>query len=216
MYASQINGLNVNIIDTLLRKGADVNYCNVKNQTAFSIACTHNNSSVAFFLLENGATANFSQSDIETNARMNFLLGEYYSLFKSDIAKAKPYYEKAIPLFKTTLQERKEDLSKINTKKAGNMLLELVVGDGILGNMLGVESYWEHINPYVKDKDNFLFRDYQISEKASMDEQKVYNKNKIEQFEQSIKFIEDKLACIEKGLTGDEFNTCIGNIKLSK
>ena len=218
MYASQIIGLNVNIIDTLLKKGADVNYRNVKNQTAFSIACKHNNNAAAFFLLENGAKSNFSEVDIETNARMNFFLGEYYSLFKGDAASAKPYYEKATPLFKSSLEVIKKDLSKINTIKAGNILLSIgmMVATPIVSGGGYIYTPEINYNSHRIDKNNNLINDYQISDKASINEQKEFCLNKKKQFELSIKLIEGKLACIAKGLTGQDLENCFTNIQLSK
>jgi len=217
MHASQIIGINTDIMDTLIRKGADVNYQNAKGQSAFSVSCAHNNSAAAFFLLKNGAKGDITESDVETNARMNFFLGEYYYLFKGEIAKAKIYYEKAAPLYKTSLHEVKKDLSKINTIKAGKFLLSLgtmiavpVMSGGGLIYTPGI-----NYNSHRIDKNNNLINDYQISDNASINEQKEFCQNKKKQFELSIKLIEGKLACMAKGLTGQDLENCITNIQLS-
>jgi hypothetical protein len=70
-------------------------------------------------------------------------------------------------------------------------------------------------SPVFKDNEILLY-DYRLPAGASLDEQKVFYKNKIKQFEMSIELIDSVLACMEKGLTGEELNSCISSIQLSE
>lgn len=224
MYASQIVGINPEIPKLLVSSGANINFSNPKNQTAFSVACSHNNRVAALYLLEQGVKGTISETDDETNARMNLFLGEYY-LIKGDLTASKACYVKSKEHYNKSLSGQKMALANVNGKKAGNLLLgfvaEVAVGT-TMGVVSGGQSFYSPSymdvspNPYKKDRDNILISDYQISEKPSLDEQKVYCKNKIQQFEMSIKLVDGTLACMEKGLTGDELNTCIDNIQLTK
>jgi hypothetical protein len=69
-------------------------------------------------------------------------------------------------------------------------------------------------SPVFKDNEILLY-DYQLPAGASLDEQKVFYKNKINQFEMSIKLIDSVLTCMEKGILGEELNFCIQGIELS-
>ena len=221
MYAAQVIGINSEILDSLKSKGADLNYTNVKNETAFSISCVHNNRFAALYLLEHGVEGKIIGGDSETNARMNLFLGEHF-LAKGDLIGSKSYYAKAKELYNASVSEKKKKLANVNAKRAGNFLLEIAAA-GVVGGAIGAASggqltYVPNITPsyLIKDKDQILVKDYQISEWASLDEQKLFCKNKIQQFEMSIRLVDGIIACIEKGLTGEELNACIDNIQLTK
>ena len=221
MYAAQVVGINPEILDSLKSKGADLKYANVKNETAFSISCDHNNRFAALYLLEHGVEGKIIGGDSETNARMNLFLGDHF-LAKGDLIGSKSYYAKSKDLYNASLSEKKKKLANVNAKKAGNLFLEIAAA-GVVGGVVGAASGGQYTlvpnytpNFLKKDKDQIMIRDYQISESASLDEQKLFCKNKIQQFEMSIRLADGIIACIEKGLTGEELNACIDNIQLTK
>jgi ankyrin repeat protein len=238
MLGAKASGINFEIINSLINKGADLNYTNIKNESAFSLACLHNNRELAFYLFEHGASIN--ECDFESNARMFHFSGDYY-LAKSDIKSSKEHYLKAKQHYSASIQKEREELSKVNGKKA-----VAIVGDVLAASLVNLASSsiqanqmqsWQNLGfsksnaylmtmPYAENlrkiyspvfKDNeILLYDYRLPAGASLDEQKVFYKNKIKQFEMSIELIDSVLACMEKGLTGEELNSCISSIQLSE
>lgn len=222
MYAAEINGINFKIIDSLIGKGADLNYVNSKNQSAFSLASLHNNSILAILLLENGAKFKDFESEFETNARMNHFSGDYY-FTKGDLISSKEYYIKAKQFYNESIKEMKEGKSKVNMKKAGELLISSIAA-GVAGGVLSSVSSGQYSfvftpdysyapNYYISLKNKFLLQDFQLSAESSLDEQKAFYKIKIKQFEMTIFLIDGILSCIEKGLTGKELDSCIENIQ---
>jgi ankyrin repeat protein len=237
MYASQVHGINKNIIDTLIFKGVELNYISSKRQSAFSISCLHNNRELALYLLEKGAI--ISESDLESNARMYHFSAEYY-LIKGDINSSEDYYKKSKQYYIELLSIAEKELSSVNAKKTGQVIAmiltmaaeDLAVSSAQSNQMQG----WQNIGmsksdaylmtlPYAEnmrkmysptyEKNKILLYDYQLPAKASVDEQKYFIKNKIKQFEMSIKWIESILTCMDKGLAIEELNACVGDIQLS-
>jgi ankyrin repeat protein len=236
MYGARVPEINFKIINALISKGADLNYTNSKNESAFSLACLHNNWDLALYFLDNGT--NIKECDFESNARMYHFSGDYY-LAKGDLSNSKKLFEKSKKFYVETLSNAKKELSNINAKKADNIVLDILtvaVGEIAIFSLQTNQMHdWQSIgmsksNAYlmtmplaenlrklyspVFEKNEILLYDYQFPAGASLDEQKVFYKNKINQLEMSIQLIDGTLACIDKGLTGKELNSCISGIQL--
>jgi hypothetical protein len=109
----------------------------------------------------------------------------------------------------------KEELSDIKKQKKIDKVLEAIpyvvavaVGrtDAVIQDMLTNRQY-SAINTTI-------IYDQQPPVNASLDEFAIYYKNRITQFESSVALIDGIMACIEKGFTGQELNSCIKSIQL--
>lgn len=74
----------------------------------------------------------------------------------------------------------------------------------------------QNMTSSISDKNKSISSDYQLSGEASLEEQKVFHKDKINQLELSVKLIDCILVCIDKGLIGVELNSCITNSQLKE
>jgi ankyrin repeat protein len=113
MYAVKAKGISKEIINILINKGADLNFNNIKNESAFSLECLSNNRALALFLFEHGAKGKDSNSEIESNARMNHFLGDFY-LAMSELQVSKDYYAKAKLFYNESIQKEKQEITKID------------------------------------------------------------------------------------------------------
>jgi ankyrin repeat protein len=224
---------NEELINFLLEKGVDITVLASNGESAYSQACLHNNRDLAFYMLEHGV--NIVESDFETNARMYHLSGDYY-LAKGDINTSKTYYLKAKQYYNATISIEKGYISDVNVRKALDVIGGVAVStttnlmqtnqmqrwqnlgfsksNAYLMTMPYAENLRKIYSPVFKDNEILLY-DYQLPAGASLDEQKVFYKNKINQFEMSIKLIDSVLTCMEKGILGEELNFCIQGIELS-
>jgi ankyrin repeat protein len=214
MYASEVHGIKMSIIDSLISKGVDINQRNTNNQSALSLACLHNNRDVALRLFQYGAIAKDSKTDFESNAFTNHFYGDYF-LSKGDINNCKGFYLKAKQYYNDCIPLMKEELSDIKKQKKIDKVLEAIpyvvavaVGrtDAVIQDMLTNRQY-SAINTTI-------IYDQQPPVNASLDEFAIYYKNRITQFESSVALIDGIMACIEKGFTGQELNSCIKSIQL--
>jgi len=225
MYAIEVPGINSEIINLLINSGIDGNYVNSRNQSAFSLSCFHNNRNLALYLLDHGAK--YTDNDFESNARMDHFSGDYY-LSKGDLTVAREYYLEAKQYYNILISEEKEKIANINATKLLTSVLE--GGVAVAGNMVAnaqANQYTHNVAQYGMVLNNSQKRTlaFQYSEEfnavlyddvpviTSLDEQKAFYKRKKKQFELSICLIDGILACCDKGLTGEELNSCIKNIK---
>lgn len=235
MYAIEFRGNNVETIKRLINSGADLNYNNIKNQSALSLACLHNRRDVALLLFERGAKATDSQTEMEANARTYHFLGDYY-LSKGNLDSAKIFYTNAKIFYNESITIAKKEISNVNKYKVINMLgTAMIIASGNIAAAsdanqasanLGlnqsqttivyssnVENY-QRMNSWVLEKEPTVFYDYKLLPGATNDEQKLYYKNKIKQFETCISLIDGILSCTGKGLTNQEVDSCIKSIRL--
>ena len=243
MYAVKAKGISKEIINILINKGANLNYNNKKNESAFSLACLSNNRALALFLFEHGAKGKDSNSEIESNARMNHFLGDF-NLAMSELQVSKNYYATAKLFYNDAIQKEKQEITKIikaikkekvvnaiidaSAYAAGHSLAEMQanqfgkdVGMNLTNSQKSIlaSQYTDnYLRTYssVYEKNTIILYDYQLPEDASLEEQKIFYENKIAQFEMCIKLIDGILTCVEKGLIGNELSNCIHDIQLSK
>jgi ankyrin repeat protein len=242
MFAAEVPGINFEIINSLITKGANLNHTNSKNQSAFSLACFNFNHELALFLIEHGAKGLDSKSEYESNARMENFLGDYY-LAKGILDSTKECFSKSKIFYNVAISFMKKELSRVNTQKAGQILAAAMVSAvsdiastytntyqvqgwqsmGFTNSQAHLMTYsYENAQKNLKSMNSIfykkypvIFDNYRLPPGASLDTQKSFYKHKIQQFEMSISLIDAKLVCIEKGLKGDVLNSCIEGIQLS-
>jgi len=239
MYAAETPGINTEIINSLINSGADLNYNNSLNLSAFSIACFHNKRELALFLFEHGAKEKDIKSGFELNAKMNHFLGDYF-LAKGELKISVEYYKKAKQFYNESIPIEQNGLSSVNRAKTSNFIIGALTGAAIsslsavqanqFGKNIGMNlnnsqktliasSYADSYNntfQKVYTREPFIIADIRYPISGDLDELKAFYKNKIKQIEMSINLIDNILSCIEKGLTGQELKSCIDNIQLSK
>ena len=241
MYAAKLNANNIDIIKTLIKNGANFNYINSKGVTAFALAC-QNNRDLAYYLKENGAIISDSKTEFEINARMYHFLGDYY-LAKGLLDSSKTFYLTSLKYFSDAIPKLRKEISIINSKKAGKFVAEVIftvassalvtVGtnnlqqsdmrnfqdigmtrqQAYMATLHNYDYYSKIFNPFYEKNPIVNYID-EISSTSSLDEQKIFFKNKIKQIETSINIINGVLACIEKNLSGPELISCIERIQL--
>jgi len=233
MYAAEVPGVNFEIINSLINKGANLKYTNSKNQSAFSLACFNFNHELALFLIEQGAKGLDSKTEYESNARMENFLGDYY-LAKGILDSTKECYSKSKIFYNVAISFVKKELSRVNTEKAGQILavaMVYAVSDialtysktpQIQAQALLMNYSYENAQKNLKSMNSIFYKKYPIifdnnklTPGSSLDDQKSFYKHKIKQFEMSISLIDAKLVCIEKGLKGEALNSCVEGIQLS-
>jgi uncharacterized protein len=233
MYAANVQGINMNIIDSLIREGADINHFNKLNESALSLACQFNNHALALLLLEHGAIVKEPKSEIEASARMSHFLGDFY-LAKGELQIAKDYYVKAQHYYTESIHKEEQELSKVNKEKALDKTIEVMtfaasvaVGQSIayskadqFGKNLGMNLTNSQKAILASQYTDEYYRKYSTvythTDYASLDEQKTFHQKKIDQFKLCVDLIGSKNNCIDKGLIGDELNSCIRTAQLSQ
>lgn len=223
MYAAAVHEVNAGIPDLLISHNVDLKYVNSKNESALSLACLYNNRELAFLLMDQGVK--ITETDVMSNARMYHLTGDYY-LIKEDLKNSKENYNKAKQWYKFCITLTEAEILKINRKRAFEAMLSVAVATGQVyvgqqyANQYTINSY-QNVGMNLNESqtntmaalytDNYqkTFYDYRLSDEASLNEKKIFHKNKIKQFETAISSIEGILDCIEKGLTGQDLNSCI-------
>lgn len=221
MLAAEVSGTKTDLFNFLINSGADVNYTNKKNQSAYSIACFHNNRSLAISLLKNGFVFKPLDLDFETVARMYQFTGEAL-LDKGDANTSIEYFDKAKMNYEKAIVGLKKDLSSVNRLKLGKDILETLANSYVEANKAMVlgklyrapYEYKTYPKYYQKDKSKILTIDYQLPEGANLEEKKAFYKNKIAQNEMSISLMKGMIGCIDKGLTGKELEDCLDLIQL--
>jgi len=238
MYAVITPGINLEIVDLLLNYGADLNYSNSKGESAFSLSYLHNNIDIAYYLLLKGAK--IPTTDFEIQAKLNHFSGDCY-LMKGELDTCKGFYIGAKQFYTLSLNDPKQKLAKINGAKAraflGDVMLATAVNLGTSYIQTNQMQGWQNLgmsrsNAYLMtmpqaeslrkiysplyEKNSILLFNEQCPAGASIDQKKYFYKNKIKQLEMLIELMDGIVACIEKGLSGEELNSCITEIKLSK
>ncbi len=230
MYAADNLEYNADIIYFLISNGVNCNYVNVLNQSAFSLACGNNYRSLVFYLLDHGAQ--ITENDYESTARMYHYSADYY-LVKNDLVKSRAYYLKARQFYDQMISVERDNISKVNSKKAaeiiGTIFVEMTCAvlayklDGQLLNLkdrksvfrLGTFNY-ALLDCLYSINDEFIFQNFRLSADAGYDEQKDFYKEKIRQFEMATTKIDNIVSCIDNGLTGQELTGCLKENQLNK
>ncbi len=222
MFAVENEKIDGRIIDFLLSKGADINYVSYKSQSAYSIACYHNNRPLAMYLLEKGFQFKQANGDLEGVAIMNLFAGDFF-INKGDYNIAKICYEKTKKYFESVIQIRTQRLDQLNSRLAGKLILQ-TLAYGIVAGAINASVPGQHVEAYnypkmpykyPKDDQNILSIDYQLPSDYYDEIEKVFVKNKIRQDEMFLSLTKGIIACLANGYTGKDLDECIQSVPLN-
>lgn len=237
MYTVQTSKINLEILDLLLSNGADLNFTNSKGESAFTLSYLHNNPDIAYYLLQHGAKIPATM-DFELQAKLSHFAGDYY-FSKEDLDTCKGFYIRAKQFYTVSLADTRQKVGKINGTKAlaflGDVMLGAATNIAVSSIQTNQMQGWQNLGmsrsnaylmtmPYTEnlrkmysplyEKNSILLYNEQYPVGASIDQKKLYYKNKIRQFEMLIKLMDGIVACIDQGLIGKELDSCISGIQL--
>ncbi len=120
-FVASIKGINPEIVELLVEKGADVNQSAPDGLTPLKVACITGHADMAAYLYEKGANPKFEDSSaggMEINGTINHILGDYF-LAQDNFDKARAYYVKAQDYYNNVAGKHNGDATKLVWKQAG-------------------------------------------------------------------------------------------------
>jgi len=125
LFAAGVKGIDPDIAQLLVRKGADVNKTARDGLTPVKVACEAGRADLVLHLYEKGAKTDFedsSEEGLELNGTTQHVLGDYF-LAQDNPDRARVSYLKAQDYYRKIADKNNGDVTNLAWKQAGNTAL---------------------------------------------------------------------------------------------